>query len=85
MKTEHDRKLIRCPKLGDEMTFAYCLQESGDMPCLRIVRCWSTCFDIASFLKEIMVPEQWNEFINFRPNDKVVSLIELIEAAKAKK
>jgi len=47
------------------MTFAYCLQESGDMPCLRIVRCWSTCFDIAAFLKEIMVPEQWNEFNQF--------------------
>lgn len=33
MKTEHDPKLIRCPKLGDEMTFAYCLREAGDLPC----------------------------------------------------
>jgi hypothetical protein len=85
MKTEHDNKLIRCPKLGDEMTFAYCLQESGALPCSRIVRCWSSCFDIAAFLKEILTPQQWNKFNNPQPNDKVTSLIELIEAAKAKK
>jgi hypothetical protein len=85
MKTEHDHKLIRCPKLGDEMTFAYCLWESGDMPCARIVSCWSYCFDIAAFLKEILAPEKWNNFINFRPNEKVINIVELIEAAKAKK
>jgi hypothetical protein len=85
MKTEHDNKLIRCPKLGDEMTFAYCLRESVDLPCSRIERCWSSCFDISAFLKEILTPEQYNKFNNSLPNDKVTSLIELIEAAKAKK
>jgi hypothetical protein len=85
MKTEHDHKLIRCPKLGDEMTFAYCLRESVDLPCSRIVRCWSSCFDVAVFLKEVLTPEQWNMFSNSRQNDKVSSLIELIETAKAKK
>jgi len=85
MKTEHDHKLIRCPKLGDEMTFAYCLRESVDLPCSRIVRCWSSCFDIAAFLKEILESRQWDKFNDFQPNDKVTSLIEIIEAAKAKK
>jgi hypothetical protein len=85
MKTEHDHKLIRCPKLGDEMTFSYCVQESVDVPCSRIVRCWSSRFDVAAFLKEFLTPEQWNKFNNSQPNDKVSSLIELIEAAKAKK
>jgi hypothetical protein len=85
MKTEHDNKLARCPKLGDEMTFAYCLRESGDIPCSRIVNCWSSSFDVAAFLKDFLTPEQFDKFSNSRPNDKVTSLIELIEAAKAKK
>jgi hypothetical protein len=85
MKTMHDHKLIRCPKLGDEMTFSYCLRESVDLPCSRIVHCWSSCFDVAAFLKELLTPQQWNNFNNSRQNDKVTSLIELIEAAKAKK
>jgi hypothetical protein len=85
MKTQHDSKLIRCPKLGDEMTFSYCLQESGEVPCSRIVRCWSSLFDVESLLKEKMAPGKWDRFINFQPKDKVRSLIELIETAKAKK
>ena len=85
MKTQHDDKLIRCPKLGDEMTFVYCLQESGEFPCQRILRCWSLSFDVEAFLKEKLTPEKYERFINTQQNDKVTSLIELIEAAKAKK
>jgi hypothetical protein len=85
MKTQHDSKLIRCPKLGDEMTFAYCLQESGKLPCARIVRCWSLSFDVESFLKEKLTAKQWDSFMNSQPGDKVTSLIELIAAAKEKK
>jgi hypothetical protein len=85
MKTPHDDKLIRCPKLGDEMTFAYCMRESGKLPCQRIVHCWSSFFDIESFLKEKLSPAKWDGFANSKPKDKVTNLIELIEAAKAKK
>lgn len=85
MKIQHDSKLTRCPKLGNEITFSYCLQESGEFPCLRIVRCWSSFFDVEYLLKEKLTPEKWNSFINLQSKDKVISLIELIEAAKVKK
>jgi hypothetical protein len=85
MKTQYDAKLIRCPKLGDELTFDYCLQESGDLPCTRIVRCWSLSFDVESLLKKKLTPQQWDSFMNSQSGDKVTSLIELIAAAKAKK
>ena len=85
MEQEINNKLIRCPRLGDEITFSYCLQESGEFPCLRIVRCWSPFFDIEYFLEETLTLEKWNSFINSQARDKVISLIELIETAKAKK
>ena len=85
MKTQHDSKLIRCPKLGDEMTFGYCLQESGDLPCVRIIRCWQAAFEIESLLKEHLTPEQWEQFACAQPKDKVINLIEIIEAAKTRK
>ena len=53
MKTEHDDKLIRCPKLGDEMTFAYCLREAGDFPCSRIILCWSPPLDCICIMGSI--------------------------------
>lgn len=85
METLHDDKLIRCPKLGDEMTFGYCRQEAGNLPCARIVRCWSSFFDVEKFLKEVLTAKQWNEFVQAKPPDKMTSLLDLIEAAKAKK
>jgi hypothetical protein len=85
MKTQHDSKLIRCPKLGDEMMFGYCVQESGDLPCARIIRCWQAAFDVEAVLKEHLTALQWKQFNSAQPKDKVISLIEIIEAAKAKK
>jgi len=85
MKTQHDSKLIRCPKLGDEITFGYCLQESGDLPCVRIIQCWQAVFDVAALLKEHLTSGQWERFICAQPKDKVINLIEVIEKAKSKK
>ncbi len=82
MKTEHDHKLIRCPKLGDEMTFGYCLPEAGDLPCPRIVSCWFRAFDVAKVLEEHLTSEQRQRFALSAPGDKVSSLIEIIERAK---
>jgi hypothetical protein len=61
------------------------LQEAGDFPCARIVNCWSPYFNIEGFLKEKLTPEKWDNFINFKSRDKISSLIELIEKAKAVK
>ena len=85
MKKELVNKLIRCPRLGDEMTFSYCSKESGTLPCSRIIRCWSPFFDVESLLKAQMPAEKFEKFIKSQPKDKVISLIELIEKAKAKK
>ena len=85
MKKEITSTQIRCPRLGDEMTLSYCLKESGDLPCSRIMRCWSHFFDVQSFLKKQLTPEKLDIFINFQPKDKVTSLIELVETAKGKK
>ncbi len=82
MKTPHDHKLIRCPKLGDEMTFAYCREEADHLPCARIIPCWQAAFDVAAWLKENLSPEQWERFTSAPPRDKMSSLIEIIEKAK---
>jgi hypothetical protein len=85
MKTPHDHKLIRCPKLGDEMTFSYCLQEAGHLPCARIVMCWERAFDVPALLQEYLTPDRWEQFTNARPKEKMTSLIEWIEKAKGQK
>ncbi len=82
MKTEHDSKITRCPKLGDEMTFSYCLQESGQLPCARIITCWQAAFDVPAVLKGCLTGDQWERFTCATPKDKMSSLLEIIEQAK---
>jgi hypothetical protein len=82
MKQEIIKKQIRCPRLGHEIALSYCLRESGKLPCSRIINCWSVYFDIETFFKKVLGEEQWRQFINVHPKDKVTSLIEIIEMAK---
>ena len=82
MKTPHDDKITRCPRLGDEIAFAYCLRESGNLPCARILACWQAAFDVAAVLREHLSPADWDKFQCQPPRDKVTSLIEIIEQAK---
>ncbi len=81
-KDNYDSLLIRCPKLGGEVTFSYCRMEGGDIPCMRIIACWQCCLPIAGYLEEILTPAQADHFHMQRPKDKIISLIEIIEAAK---
>jgi len=73
---------IRCSRLGGEVKFSYCRKEGGDLPCLRIISCWYLFFPVEQYLRETMTEESWNAFVGQMPKDKIITLIELVEAAK---
>jgi hypothetical protein len=81
MQSSHEL-FIRCPRLGGEAPFTYCLQEAGDLPCQRIVHCWQAYFPVEEYLRKALSPRRWEEFCNKEPKGKIPSLIELIEQAK---
>ncbi|MCK9195745.1 MAG: hypothetical protein M0P16_02055 [Syntrophales bacterium] len=76
---------IRCPKLGHELTFAYCCREAGDLPCARIIRCWESFFPVESFLRETLDAGIWDAFCRQATPDKMTTLLDLIEKAKARR
>ena len=83
---EHFNNLeIRCAHLGHEVSFSYCRQESGDLPCLRILSCWRPVLPVESMLKRSMSPETWERFSQRRPKDKLVTILGLIEEAKSRR
>jgi hypothetical protein len=73
---------IRCPRLGGEVSLVYCLKEGGDIPCPRTIVCWQPYFDVEARLRAKLTEEQWDRCFAKTPKEKVVSLVELIEAAK---
>ena len=72
----------RCPRLGGEAPFTYCLREAGDLPCHRIVICWQPLFPVEEYLRKTLSPQRWKEFADRKPQEKIVSLIDLIEEAQ---
>jgi hypothetical protein len=78
----YDHLEIRCPKLGGQVTFAYCRREAGTLPCQRTVICWHCRFPVEAFLKSVLTEEGWAAWTNQSPKEKMTSLLELIEAAK---
>ena len=77
-----DHLEIRCARLGHEVPFSYCQKESDDLPCSRILFCWQPFFHVESYLRNHMPPEQWERFVNQAPKEKIITLIDLIDAAK---
>jgi hypothetical protein len=75
---------IRCPKLGGQVAFAYCLKEAGTLPCSRIIHCWHPYFPVEKYLRNRLTPENWELCFNQNPKEKISTLIELIAAAKNK-
>jgi hypothetical protein len=86
MLNEHDLDLLlRCRRLGHEVTFGYCRQETGGKPCRLILDCWWEQFDVRSFLRAHLPDEAMAQVEHARtspPPSKVLSLVELIEQAK---
>ncbi|HOP48116.1 MAG TPA: hypothetical protein PK874_10680 [Desulfobacteraceae bacterium] len=86
MKTEKtnpdDDYKIRCPRLGHQISFSYCLSENNGLPCFMTINCWNDHFDAEEFLRKRLSQKDWEKVFNRPPKPKVVSLVELIEKAK---
>ena len=86
MLNEHDEEVhLRCRRLGHEVAFGYCRQETGGKPCRLILDCWWERFDVRSFLQANLPEEAMAQVEGAGaapPPSKVLSLVEMIQQAK---
>jgi hypothetical protein len=75
---------IRCPRLGHQISFAYCRVENRGLPCFKTIDCWFQHFPVESHLRLELTPEQWTRTFKSPPRPKMLSLLDLIEQAKAR-
>lgn len=74
----------RCPRLGSPVLFAYCriVGEEG-LPCFKVFDCWWEKFDVVGFLRAEMNEADFERLVKTKPKNKMVSLVEIMEKAKA--
>lgn len=85
MEDAYDRLETRCPRLGHEVTFAYCRREAGDLPCSRAMACWEDRIPVAAFFAESLGKQNWERYRGRKERDKITTLLEIIEAAKRRR
>jgi len=81
-KPPDDERQIRCPKLGHQLHFSYCVKENQGIPCFRTLDCWFEHFEVAAFLEKTLTPAEWKAAFEKPPKPKMLSLLEMIEQAK---
>ena len=74
----------RCPRLGGDVSFAYCCAGEGDTgPCYKVLDCWWERFDVVAHMKANLSPEAFDSLKARRPPpNKMASLVELIQQAR---
>jgi hypothetical protein len=77
-----DDNQIRCSRLGHHLAFSYCRVENKGLPCSKIMDCWYEYFLIEDYLRKELNTEEWEKVFNRPVKPKILSLVELIEAAK---
>lgn len=85
MMDTHDRKLVRCRRLGHEVPFGYCRVENGREPCRLILDCWWEQFDVRAFLRENLSEEEMAKVEKAAaapPPSKAAGLVEIIRQAR---
>jgi len=84
-KPPGDDYMIRCPRLGHQISFSYCRSENRGLPCFKTLDCWFEHFLVEAFLRKELTPEAWKKVFQHPPKPKLLSLVELIEEAKKRK
>jgi hypothetical protein len=86
MLNEHDHDLLlHCRRLGHEVAFGYCRQETGGKPCRLILDCWWERFDVRAFLRAHLPEEamaQVERASAAPPPSKLLTLMDIIQQAK---
>ena len=81
--TEPSGKLIlRCPRLGGEVSLSYCLQESGGRPCLRTLQCWQAVPPVFARLMERLPEEEKRRLLDPVPRDRMSIILDAVERGK---
>ena len=86
MLTDHDQDVLpRCRRLGHEVSFGYCRQETGGRPCRLVLDCWWEHFDVRAFLQAHLPAAgmaQVEQASVAPPPSKMASLLDLIQQAR---
>ena len=80
-KDKFDTESGYCRMLGHEVLFSYCKVAKNSIPCFKIMDCWFERLPISDYMKDNYAEDEIETILK-KPENKVITLYELIEQAK---
>jgi len=80
----YDGKEFYCKRLGHYVPFSYCRQVNRGLACNQIMNCTFESIDIEAYLRENFTVDEMSSILAPQ-KEKVASLVDLIEKARASK
>lgn len=80
-----DDLVVRCRRLGHEVTFKYCRTLEGQTVCRTIRDCWWERFDVDSWLSKNLSPDEFEKLAaGAPPPPKISTILDIIQRVKQK-
>ena len=73
---------VRCPRLGHQVHFGYCMVENMDRPCFKALDCWHHRFDVVGYFKQTLSGEDFAAAFAQQGRPKMQTLVDLIQQAQ---
>ena len=81
VETVFDKLETRCPRLGGDVPFRYCLKAGHDLPCARALVCWENAFPVREYMTHILTGEEWREAFESPPKRRLDTILEAARRA----
>ncbi len=80
-KDKFDTESVYCRMLGHQVLFSYCKVAKNGIACFKIMDCWFERLPISDYMKDNYTEDEIENILK-KPENKVITLYELIEQAK---
>lgn len=81
VETVFDALEMRCPRLGGEVTFAYCRKIGDGLPCTRSLICWEAPFPVADYMARVLTEDEWRAVFEAPPKKRLDAILEAASQA----
>lgn len=80
--TVFDGLETRCPRLGGEVPFKYCLHVAKGLPCSRALICWELLFPVAEYMKRVLTEEEWRQAFEEPGDTRMETILKVADQAR---
>ncbi len=80
LDTKYDDLInLRCPQLGHQVPFKYCRCSNDNLPCRKIINCWSDDINVIEFLENNYDSQDLEKAFGITHSNKMIKIFDILK------